>query len=44
MSVPETGGPPPCRHPPVVYDGMSQSESDGGIHYPQTPTVKEKMF
>lgn len=44
MSVSETGGPPARRHPPVVYDGMSQSESDGGLRYLPTPTVQEKMF
>lgn len=26
MSVSETGGLPPCWHPPIVYDGVSQSE------------------
>lgn len=33
MSASETGGRPARRHPPVVYDGMSQSESDGGLRY-----------
>lgn len=44
MSVSGTGGPPACRHPPVVYEGMSQLESDGGLHYLPTAAVREKMF
>lgn len=44
MSVYGTWGLPARQHPPVVYEGMSQLESDGGLHYLPTPAVQEKMF
>lgn len=44
MSMSATGGPPACWHPPVVYDGMSQLDSDSGLHYLPAPTAQEKMF
>lgn len=42
MSLSESGGLSAYQHPPVVYDGMSRSDS--GLHYLPTPTVQEKMF